>query len=307
MVDTEGYDQRWIEISVVCDRDAADDLTSLFGRYCRGGAVVEERCPEIGQAPSDGVAVKGYVPVNDQETSRKLEIALLLLSRNSRISEPVLRALEPEDWSESWKAYFTPQHIGERTVIVPSWHSYDPQPGEVILHLDPGMAFGTGLHATTRLCLVALERLAQPGMRVLDVGTGSGILGIAAALQGAAAVDAVDNDPVCVDVTRENIRRNGVSGQMHVALGTLGYNASADLPCHQGTEYDLLLINILAEIIIGMAPALPATLSAGGQFVASGIIGEKAGAVAEALQAVGLQVDERLSESDWVALIGHKT
>jgi len=296
----------WVEISVVADRDAVDDLVGLLGRHCQGGAVLEECAPEIGEAPSSQVTVKGFLPVSDDETLRKLEIALLLLSRNGHISEPRIRTLEPQDWAESWKAYFDPQHIGQRIVIVPSWHDYCAQPGEIIVHLDPGMAFGTGLHATTRLCLIALEQIIEPGARVLDVGTGSGILAIAAALQGAANVTAIDIDPVCVNVTIENARRNGVADRVRVARGTLGPEAPADVPRFDGTGNDLLLINILAEIIIAMAPALPATLRSGGRFVASGIIRQKADDVAEALQEAGLSVDKRLDEDDWVALTGHK-
>jgi len=303
---TESNIGRWTEISVTTDQDAVDDLVALFGRYCKGGAVVEQMSPEIGEPASDEVLVKGFLPEGDEETAQKLEIALLLLSRGSRVSEPQVRSLEPEDWSESWKAHFTPQHIGERTVIVPSWHAYDPRPEEVIIHLDPGMAFGTGLHATTRLCLRAIERELSPGDRVLDVGTGSGILSISAALQGAGAIEAIDIDPICVEVTRENIARNGVGERIEVALGTVGHEAPGGVPLHAGQGYDLLLINILAEVIIGMAPALPNTLRLGGRFVASGIIEAKADDVIAALQANGLEVERREDEGAWVALIGSR-
>jgi ribosomal protein L11 methyltransferase len=297
---------RWVEISVQASREAVDDLVRYFERYCTGGAVIEDRPPDISQQPNGWVVVKGFLPTWDDETRRKLEIALMLLSRSAPVSEPVVTVLEPEDWAETWKAYFLPQHLGERVVVVPSWHSYDPQPGEVIIHLDPGMAFGTGLHATTRLCLLGIDRHLAPGMRVLDVGTGSGILAISAALQGAAEVLALDVDPVAAEVARENVGLNGVNGRVTVAHGTVGGHTAPEMPLYAGGGYDLVLANILAEIIIDMAPNLADTLKPGGLLVASGIISPKADAVAEALAAAGVPVTERLQEDDWVALLGRK-
>lgn len=296
--------KRWVEISVEADQASVDDLVSLLGRYCVGGAVVES-CPDS-QGSTGRVTVKGFLLAQDERTRRKLEVALLLLSRVSPISEPRVKLLEPEDWSESWKAFFPPQHIGEHTVIVPTWQEYVPQPHEMVIRLDPGMAFGTGLHASTRLCLVAIERLLRPGMKVLDVGTGSGILAISAALHGAGHVQALDIDPVAVQVARENVSLNGVSSIVRVERGTLGASPSPEVPQHAESGYDLLLVNILAEVIIGMASAIADALRPGGLYVGSGIISERANDVAQALTEAGLPVDERPQEEDWVALIGHK-
>lgn len=307
---TQKPEDRWLEISVEVEREAIDDLVSLLGRYCTGGAVVEDRPAPIAQQPTMRATVKGFLPIWDQETRQKLEVALLLLSKVSPISEPRCVVLEPEDWAESWKAYFPPQHIGHHTVIVPTWIDYARQPGEIILRLDPGMAFGTGLHATTRLCLAALERLVRPGIRVLDVGTGSGILSIAAALQGAGHVQALDIDAVAVEVARQNVAYNDVAALVDVSRGTISaepsFAGSLDAPTHEGTGYALLLVNIFAETIIGMAPAISQALRAGGQYVATGIIQEKADDVVLALQQVGLVVDQRLEEEDWVALVGRR-
>lgn len=331
-------ESRWVEISVEVEREAVDDVAALLGRYCTGGAVVEDvggmrRCEYrcIPRHAGRRTVVKGFLPVWDEETRQKLEIALLLLSRSAPISEPRLTVLEPENWAESWKAFFPPQHIGRRTVIVPTWHAYDPAPGEVIIRLDPGMAFGTGLHATTRLCLAAIERHLQPGARVLDVGTGSGILAIAAALQGASLVDAIDIDPVAIRVAADNAALNGVEDRIRVSLGTVGGGGHHDVPRHTEAGYDLVLANILAEVIVELAAGLAAATRPGGLLVVSGILAAKEEAVVAALTGVaecgdasvasfrgmecgdasvasfrGIRPLEREQEDDWVAIVGRQ-
>ena len=298
--------QAWTEISTKAGREAIDDLLAIFGRYCVGGAVVEET-PEPEPSPISRVRVKGFLPTWDTEKLHKLEIALLLLSRTSAISEPETRVLEVKDWAESWKTHFGPQHIGDHTVIVPTWRDYAPVPGEIIVRLDPGMAFGTGLHASTRLCLSALERLKPSGKLVLDVGTGSGILAISAALHGAERVDALDVDPLSVKVARENVTLNSVDERVVVHHSTLaGPSRPTNVPTFTHNGYDLLLVNIFAEVIIGMAESLAKAVRRKGHIVASGIISTKAQAVAQALNGVGLELDQRLVEDDWVALICHR-
>ncbi len=292
-------DKRWIELSVEAEKTAIDDLVILFNRYCSGGAVVEER-------PEARAVVKGYLPEWERETAQKLEIALLLLGQVASITKPVVRLMAPEDWTESWKAYFEPQHIGQHTVIVPTWREYTPLPGEMVILLDPGMAFGTGLHATTRLCLAALERYIRPGMRALDVGTGSGILSIAMAKQGAALIDAIDNDSVAVHVAQDNFRLNGAT-QANAAQATLlTAEAPDEIPIHSGSGYDLITINIFADVIIAMSQALADALHAHGTLIASGIIASRADDVALALQQTGFELSERQQEDDWVALIARK-
>ena len=298
--------KRWIEISVLAERGSVDDLMGLFSRYCPGGAAMEELRHKPDLPAAERVVVKGFIDENDQETLQKVDIALLLLSRTGAISEPRTRLLEPEDWAEAWKAFFPPLPIGERLVIVPTWVDYTPAPERVPLYLDPGMAFGTGLHATTRLCLIALERLLEPELSILDCGTGSGILAIAAVLLGASHVDAIDTDPVSVEVARENSVLNHVSERISVMQGTLPGRSTPRVPLFEGGPYDLLLINILAEVIIDLAPTLQDYLVTGGRCVASGIIAEKADAVRDALQDHGLDVSEQLDEDGWVALVAQK-
>ena len=296
---------RWLEISVEADEGSIDDLVVILGRHCVGGAVVEERPSQMGNGGGKLATVKGFLPVWDASTRQKVEIALLLLGQIAPISEPRTTILEPEDWAESWKVYFPPQHVGERTVIVPTWHQYEPRPDEIMIRLDPGMAFGTGLHPSTRLCLIAIERLIRPGISVLDVGTGSGILAISAALQGAQSVWAIDSDPVAVEAARENVALNQVDTIVTVERGTLGGAVGPQVPLYVHVACDLLLVNILAEVIMAMAPAIYTALRDDGWFVASGIIQDKALDVAHSLEENSLVIDEHLHEGDWVALVGH--
>ncbi len=297
----------WVEISVACDSAAADDLAAYLSRYCAGGAAVEQlRTDPNGRDIEARWRVKGFVPADDQATQQKIEIALLLLSRDGSISEPLTRLLQHRDWAEAWKEHFPVLRIGQRLVVAPTWREHTPADGEVVVRLDPGMAFGTGLHATTRLCMVALEGLVRPGDRVLDVGAGSGILSIAAALLGAGAVSAVDVDPICVQVTAENARLNGVADRVTAAAGTLDTGGAPRVPLVQETGYDLVLANILAEVIIDMAHDFTRVLRRGGRLVVSGILAEKAADVAEALEAEGLQLDDRLLENGWAALVASR-
>jgi ribosomal protein L11 methyltransferase len=201
--------------------------------------------------------------------------------------------------------------LGQRTVIVPAWEAYAPFPGEIVIRLEPGMAFGTGLHPTTRLCLEALERHLMPGCAVLDVGTGSGILAIAAVKLGARTVLALDADPVAVRVALENAVTNGVDDRVTVRHGSLpgggevsGHYAAREAPkLVKAGGFDLVLINILAPVIVGMAPALAARLGSGGRIIAAGLIESQEGDVASALHGQGLEIVERAQEKDWVLLV----
>jgi ribosomal protein L11 methyltransferase len=308
----------WLEISVTTDNEAAEAVVELFNRYGRGRAVVETPvdCFEYeltGAPPSSRVVVKTYLPLDGSADSaqRRLEEGLWHLSQIYPIPEPDIRELAEEDWTEAWKQQYHRLRVGQRIVIVPAWEAYEPAADEITIQLEPGMAFGTGLHPTTRLCLEMMEKYLKPDRTVLDVGTGSGVLAIAAAKLGASSVLALDADPMAVTVAQENVEMNGVAGQVTVRHGSLpGGDA---VPRHFATDgslalldtgkFDLVIINILAPVIVGMAPALAARLQSEGQLIAAGLIDSQEREVVDVLKKQRLQVVDRTQEKDWVSLV----
>jgi ribosomal protein L11 methyltransferase len=290
----------WLEISVRVDGEAAEAVSELFNRYGRGGAVVEQRLTS-GPGAHDDVDelwVKAYIPIEDRRLKHQIEEALWHLGQLYPIPDPEFAVLGEADWAEAWKAHYGVLHVGQRTVIVPAWESYDPEPDEVVLVLDPGMAFGTGTHPTTRLCLAALEELPVSGMEVLDLGTGSGILSIAAAKRGAALVRAVDIDPVAVASARENVAANGVADVVCVNTGSLEAARAT---------YDLVLVNILYSVIVDLLEqGLADVLRTNGLVIASGIIDDQEADLVKAFEAHGIEVTGRRRERDWVAVIGKR-
>ncbi len=281
---------RWAEIAVEVSGDAQEAVGALLTEVagCQGYSAALEM-------------VLGYLPVDD-----RLEGTLLAL-RNSLASlvdagfpevvpEITVRFVEEADWANAWKQYFKPQRIGRRLVVKPTWEAWDAAPDDVVIEIDPGMAFGTGLHATTRLCLRALEDAVVPGVSVADVGTGSGILAAAAARLGAARVAAVDIDPLAVRIARENVALNHTESIVHVA--------ESDVP-PPGT-FDIVVANILADVIIGMAPALRDALRPHGTLIASGIIDTRAEDVRQGLIEVGLTIQETPTEGEWAAIIAQR-
>lgn len=326
----------WLELSVAVDQEAAEAVAELLAQYGYQGGVAMEATPrpdargdELGvpypleSDPSYPVTLRTYLPLDDQteEQRQRIEQALWHLGRMRPVGALQTQVLQEDDWANSWKQYYSVQRIGQRTLVVPSWLSHDAAPDDVVLHLDPGMAFGTGLHPTTQLCIRLLEQHVQPAMRVLDLGTGSAILAIAAARYGAAAVLALDNDPVAVQVAHENIAHNGVTGQVQAALGSLGVGVTlrhwqgGDVPADQLVQpantpiqppYDLIVANIIADILIKLAPDLAAALAPNGLLITSGILHERTDEVAVALAAAGLHLREHHREGEWVALLHHK-
>lgn len=313
----------WLEYSITTDSETAEAVIELFNRCGHGGAVVEAPvdCIEddLAQAPPPAhVIVRAYLPAEEpgqaagpgKSPSRLLEEGLWALSMIRPLPAPEVRRLAEEDWANAWKQQYHVLRIGRRTRIVPAWEAYEEGPGEVVVRLEPGMAFGTGLHPTTRLCLEALEDSVVPGCTVLDVGTGSGILAIAAARLGAASVLALDTDPVAVTVARENGERNQVSSLVTFRQGSvgrapgwsLGGAGDAFFLLEEGT-FDRVVVNILAPVIVSLAGGLAARTAPGGELIASGIIETQEADVLDALAARGFRFAARSQEADWVALV----
>jgi ribosomal protein L11 methyltransferase len=246
----------------------------------------------------EDIIVRGYLP-EGQDPTAELWSALELYGLDDLPRPPALivTILEDPGWSRSWRRYFRAARVGQRLVVAPSWSRRKPHRDEVLIWLDPGMAFGTGQHATTRLCLRAMERWVRPGARVLDVGCGSGILGIAASLLGSGPVMAFDVDCVAVATSRENCRLNHIEQQVMVQQGTL-------MPPYPPA--DIVVANILAPTIINLAPAAAACLRQGaepGVFIASGIVQSQVGAVRDALADAGLTCVEDTSIDDWACMV----
>jgi ribosomal protein L11 methyltransferase len=306
MQSTPGEAGEWLELETLAEAEAVESVSAVFAEFGQGVAVEQvvesSRDGDVVHLPSDApVSIKTYLPVLDPATDErraKIEQAVWALGKLRDVGPLQVRTLRETDWANAWKEYFFVHRVGRRTVIVPSWREadYEPRPDDVVLLLDPGMAFGTGLHPTTRLCLQAVEEVFQAGMRVLDVGAGSGILSIAAARLGAGHVEAVEIDPVAASVCEENVSRNDVGGVIRVRAGTLDDSPPAEL-------FDLVLANITIATLLQLKAALAVQLRPGGLAVLSGVLAERADELLDALRAEGWVHVRTDQEQDWVALL----
>jgi ribosomal protein L11 methyltransferase len=282
---------RWAEMTVACAPDATDAVSYAFIQAGCGGVMITGKDPVI---------IQGSLPVTD-ELILRIEGLRTHLDRLEEFGLPalvdgiVIRYAEDEDWANAWKKYFKPLHIGKRLVIKPGWELYDAAPGELVLELDPGMAFGTGGHPTTRLCLEVLEERVVPGTRVADIGTGSGILSIAAARLGAAEVLATDIDSLPRKIAGENIARNELQDVIQI-LELEPFDKAA-------TGCTLVVANIVANTIVELAPSIAPRVLEGGTFIASGVVEEHHDLVRDALASVGLKHVETRRDDIWVCLV----
>lgn len=302
----EAVNGEWLELAVEVDHEAVEPVTELFARYgFNEGVVIEE--PFTQDRDGDNVAIDRSRPVKvrtfvaaadaPENIQDEIKQALWMLGKMRPVGELMVTTRREEDWANAWKDHYRPVRAGRRVVIRPPWQEYSPGEDDVVVVLDPGMAFGTGTHPTTRLCLITLEDELQPGQSVFDVGTGSGILAIAAALLGARSVDAVDIEPVSVRQAAENLERNGVADQIQLVEG------SADAAGTLGGTYDLVVANIIARILIDISADLVAAVASGGTLILSGIIEPKEADVVARFQELGFEMVKRTQEEDWVAQV----
>lgn len=275
---------QWLELQIVVPSDSHEAVAEI----CR-------------QAGAQGVRLEEDRVITDLPVTEQLEERRQFLKAQlSRLSEwglPSVQRIEEVirdegEWAEAWKQFFHVLRVGERVVIKPSWEDYTPQEGDVVVELDPGMAFGTGQHHSTQLCLEFLENLVQPGMTVADVGTGSGILAIAAAKLGAGAVWAGDSDPVAVLTAQRNVARNGVEQvvSVHLAEG-----------CEGAPECDLLVSNITAEVIKSLLPDFIRCVRRGGWLIVGGIVQERCEHIRAILSQPPWQNMQHRHRGEWCA------
>jgi ribosomal protein L11 methyltransferase len=299
----------WLELAVEADVEAVEVVSEILGRVATGGTSVEPAFQLVEDGlgaridPGRPSVVRAYVPARDPAAAEAAaQHAAELLGRIRAfglrpIGELRTRTVHEADWAEAWKRHFPVLRVGRRLAIRPTWRRHRAAEGDVVLALDPGMAFGTGLHPTTRLCLAMLESLADrgaiDGRRVLDVGCGSGILAIAAARLGARRVLGVDTDPIAIEATTANARRNRVARRVRAREGSL--------PTGDGL-FDVVLANLIATLLVRLASQLHDELAPGGILVASGIFVDREDEVRDAFAVAGLAVAERVAEGDWVAL-----
>lgn len=301
--------KEWVELAVVCDAEAVEPIAELFAQYgFNHGVAIEESFTQDPDGdnftvdPAGPVTVRTFLHSADTAsgTVEAIRQAIWHLGRIRTIGDLQVTERAEEDWANAWKAHYSVHRVGRNVLVRAPWHDYQPAPDEVVIELDPGMAFGTGLHPSTQLSMIAVEAELRPGDTVLDVGIGSGILATGAALLGASRVDGVDVEPVAVRSARENAQRNGVGDRIRVEHGTVGPNEPFQ------DAYDLVVANIIARILADLATSLAAAVRPGGTLILGGIIDIKEDVVLEAFAAQPLDFVRRETREDWVVLVYRK-
>ena len=315
-----------VELAIEVDGEAAEAVVELFNCYnggdwgqdsaageaSGGGAVLESTGYDDSGNPVAGehkTVVKTYLKPGPRglRIQRQIEEGLWRLRLLYPMPEPVARTVKEEDWAHAWKQHFKPMRIGRHVLLTPAWEEPDVLPGDIVVRLEPGMAFGTGLHPTTRLCVAALEDWVRPGDWFMDVGTGSGVLSLVAAKLGAERVWATDIDPLAIRAAKENAARNEISlgnDALHIEQGSI--------PEGQPSRFEVIAANILAEVLVGLLDetyenvSLAQPLALEGHLILSGILEDKAEMVLSAAARHGLKEVERRQEADWLALVVRK-
>jgi ribosomal protein L11 methyltransferase len=302
---------QWLELKISLESPQADWLVDLIADafHSQGlkGVVIDDihKDPladwgDDALPPAENQGVTGYLPMDQRlETMRlAIETDLATLSKHHGFQYQIhYQPVDEEDWAEAWKAFFHPQKVSDTLVVKPTWRHYAPESDEQVIEIDPGMAFGTGTHPTTMLCLQLMETYLQPCQSVLDIGTGSGILLIAAQKLGAGLLTGVDTDPMAIEVAHKNLIQNRIKPECF----TLHLGHLADCISN---PYPLVIANILAPVILELLDQIPNVVSPGGCFICSGIIKAQENQVAQKMVQCGLEVVQVLVQEDWVAMVG---
>ncbi|MCH2315520.1 MAG: 50S ribosomal protein L11 methyltransferase [SAR202 cluster bacterium] len=295
---------KWIELTVDVPPEYAEPMSEIFHRYGHGGVAIEQEAgynPDEGESPPvpDFVTIKTYLPVDNTTERRRnqIDIGVRLVAHLATISPLKEKYVEEEDWQNAWKEHFHPLRIGRHLVICPTWRTVETSESDILIHLDPGMAFGTGHHPTTRTCMEILERDTKPGDRILDVGCGSGILSVVAVKVGATSALGLEIDPVAARAGEENVRINGIEDKVQIVQGTL------PSPLAEARSFDIVAANISAKVVTNLAQHLIDSVAIGGKLIAGGIIEPHVEDVTKALNAVGASIDETFIDGDWVTLL----
>lgn len=307
---------KWVEVRINTTTEAEEIVCSIMYDLGVTGLAIEDPNdilafqqteenwdfidPDLINQDYEGVTIKAYFPESEDITD-KLDMVrdrierIPLRETGKSLGQVTVSEVYEKDWSETWKKYYKPVRIGKRIVIKPTWEEYEKEDEDIVIELDPGMAFGTGTHETTILCIEALEKYMNEGALVYDVGCGSGILSVVAARLGARKVIGIDIDELCVKVSKENISINGVEDLVEVRKGNLLDSVNK--------KADIIVSNIIAEVIINMVPDLKAYINDDGIFIASGIITEKLSSVMDALRNNGFNIVEEKIMNDWAVVI----
>jgi ribosomal protein L11 methyltransferase len=301
----------WQEISLIVDGEMAEAVAEVLRRYIPDGIVIESTAVKAGPADENGQAIGpmrvcGYIPVDDQleETRQSIEQGLWYLGRISPLPEPEYKLIKEANWMEAWKEHYHPIPIGRKLLILPAWIE-NPNQGRIPIRIELGMAFGTGTHPTTQLCLELVEGFINQsndtsGLRVIDIGCGSGILSIAALQLGAEKALGVDIDPEAIQASRDNAAINDITSQLELGVGSVKEIKSANFSIQRA---QLVLANILAPVLVQLLnQGLGELVLPNGWLVLSGILFEQSPEVESALEVHGYRLIRKSQMGDWVAL-----
>ena len=282
----------WQELSITVPHEYVEPISYLFGRYGKG---VSTELAGNGQ-----VLLRTYLTTGSRQRMARIDVGVRLVGAIESIGDLIVRELpDDEDWMNSWKSHFKILRVGKRLVIKPTWLELDEtiKLDDIVIELDPGIAFGTGYHPTTDTCMQAMEQHITPGMAVLDLGTGSGILAITAMKLGAGKVTALDIDSQAVSAARRNFKRTGISKQIRLGQGSVPH------PTAPAAEFDLAVANISARGVVDRCPFILTALKPGALFIASGLLATQKPEVANAVEPLGFSLVSEWSQEEWVTLL----